>query len=60
MKTNNIFIDLSRLSDQTATEMRDFLYELVNAFETYVSMELVLYDTVDASSPQPKFTHKFC
>jgi hypothetical protein len=47
-----LFVDPPDLSDETATEMLDFLYELTTAFENHYAAQLWRhYQEVDRSQP---------
>ncbi len=46
-----MFIDPPQLSDETASEVLDFLYELANAFEDHYGNQLRQYYASRASTP---------
>ena len=49
---SRLFVDLPELSDQTASEMLDFLYELTTVFENHYAAQLRrYYQEIDRSQP---------
>jgi hypothetical protein len=49
---SRLFVDLPDLSDETASEMLDFLYQLTTAFENHYAAQLRrYYQEVDRSQP---------
>ena len=53
-----MLVDPPRLSDDAASEMRDFLYELINAFENHYRVQLQRHCQT-SQPPQPDLFEDF-
>ena len=53
-----LFVDPPDLSDESATEMLDFLYELTTAFENHYAAQLRRY-TLEDNRPQQNLFDNF-
>jgi hypothetical protein len=53
-----LFVDPPNLSDETASEMLDFLYELTTAFENHYAAQLLRYYRGGDRSQQELFENE--